>query len=669
MKPAILGPDGRPFPRKQAPTPERLISLLIPEEDRWALTPEGREKKLTQEAYRRKLMFEKLAEPHNGHLRKAFMQRCAGDVTFFARHMIWTQDPEGRMGLGTDLPYIPFQYTLRRLPLPPGYGDGRPIGGWLSSWQQALHHGDRVRLLHTKSRRARFSINASIANAWGLRNWVGWKSILGSDEEGAVDNAAGDWNSIMGKIRYIWDMCHRLAPWYYPALPALSKSPYNKQNYIKFPQEDDPAFAAFLMNEIAGVLPSEVAKRGGAALIAWIDEAAWVKKLKEFLETAGPMVRVLILGSTPSDDTNHSFQQIADGILDWPVDVVHWIMDPVLLGGLRWDAEGQHRGTWTQKWRSNFYAQTLREEESSAIARNYDINPTDTAAAPVFLGWSSDQVSSEDPAEQDYDLYDPEKPLWIYADIGWGDPWACWWVQTSDRTGEVNLVDFWMRAGVTGEWWLPLWHGWNPDSYHRGEVSVPGGAVSKWRNSPERLPWRQAVPHDYTEDDMEIMRYWHKRVNPQGIIIDASGKQHHGASRWSVVERLTEGYNCKVIPVSMAHHMEDMIAHSNMVMKRVRLSGRIAKRRPRSGGKVWPSALGTISNWRRLESTERGSPAKPLHDAHSHGGTALVYGFSQLPASVRQEGKPGKERSLGSRRLRGKMVTHRKPTEDPLLGY
>jgi hypothetical protein len=386
-------------------------------------------------------------------------------------------------------------------------------------------------------------------------------------------------------------------PWMYPSLPALSKTPTNKQGYIKFPPLEDPRFAALLSNEVAGVLPSEISKRGGAALITWIDEAAWVKKLAEFLETAGPMTLILILGSTPPEDTSHVFQRIAEGALDWPSDAVHFLMDPVLLEGLRWDHGGEYRGQWTQQWRTNTYDQILREEDPHSVARNWDINPQSTAAAPVFLTWESvGQVSSEDELSSDFDLYNPDLPLWIYYDIGWGDPSACWWVQTSDQTGEVNLVDFWMRQGVHAEWWLPLWFGWDPDVTVGGKT-LAGGAIPTWRNIPERLPWPDAVPQAYGVEDLAVMRYWHNKVSPQGIILDASGKQHHGATRYSVVERLSLYKTAKIIPVSMAHHMEDMISHANMVLRRTRLSGRIAKRRPKSGGVSFVSALQVLTNW------------------------------------------------------------------------
>jgi len=626
------------------------MRALIPEEDRWALTHEGREKVLREEARRRQLLAERLMEPSSGDLRAAFDAKCAADPEFFWRNCVWTQDPENRVGLGQDLPFKPFTYQLRRRPAPPGFGDGRPIGGWIETWTKALRSGKRARMLHTKSRRARFSISTAGMNCWGLRYWPGWKAIIGSDEEGAVDNAAGDWNSILGKLRYIWQMWHQFFPWQVPALPQLSKTPRNKQGYIKFPYTDDPAFQAVLENEAAGVLPSEISKRGGASLITWLDEAAWIKKLKEFLETVGPMTTILILGSTPSDDMSHPFQQIVDGVYDWPVDVVHHLMDPVLLSGLEWDEHGAYRGPWTQRWRTNVYKQILREEDSHTIARNWDINPQSTAAAPVFVTFDAEtQVTSEDPTAKDFDLYDPYKPLYVWADIGWGDPWACWWVQTSDATGEVNLVDYWCRAGVHAEWWLPLWFGWEPDTYRNGKVAIPGGNIGRWRNAPERLPWSEAVPQEYSQEDLDVMRYWRGKVSPKAIILDASGKQHHGATRWSVVERLLEYRTADVWPVSMAHHMEDMISHANMVMRRARIAGRIAKRRPKSGGVTYVSGLSVLTNWRRMESTERGSPAKPLHDQHSHGGTALIYGASQLPAAVDQRGPRGDERIVGGK--------------------
>lgn len=655
---------------RRAPSPGDLIRILVPEEDRWALTPESREAKLREEARKRELLSERLREPSAHELRNAIEAKCALDPIFFAKNFIWSQDPENRIGLGQELPFIPFQYLLKRRPAPPGFGDGRPLGGWIGSWHQALLARKRARLCHTKSRRARFSISTSIMNVWGLRFWSGWKALIGSDEDGAVDNAAGDWNSILGKIRYIWRMCNVMHPWLFPPLPDMSKTPFNKKDYIKFPQDvDRERFAPFMDNEIAGVLPSDVAKRGGAALATWIDEAAWVKKLNEFLETAGPMSTLLVLGSTPPEDTSHIFQKIAEGLLDWPTDAVHFLMDPVLLEGLRWDVGGEHRGPWTQHWRTNLYDQILREEESSSVARNYDINPQATAQAPVFLSFDpTTQVSSEDPTHADYDLYNPDLPLWLYADVGWGDPWAVWWVQTSDATGEINLVDFWMRAGVHAEWWVPLFLGWDPDEYRGGEPVIKGGALARWRNVPERMKWTEAVPQSYGEEDFEVMRYWRNKVRPRGLIIDASGTQHHGASRWSVVERLQQYGNLNVIPVTMAHHMEDMISHANLVLRRARLSGRIAKRRPKSGGKTWVSPLNVLTNWKRLEATERGSPAKPTHDDHSHGGTALVYGLSQVPQTLEVRGKAGFERNV-PRTPRGYQSTYSDhPDLPPIMG-
>lgn len=625
---SIVLPEGLSLP------PE--IAKRIPEKDRWGLTLETRIQTLENEIVRRHKLSEFLLKPENGAEREKFMARCQSDPAFFMENCIWSKDPERRMGLGLELPLIPYSYMTEGVSLK----EGVEGGGWLKRWMKGLDRrpGEEIRLLEEKGRRILMSIFAMAFFVWGFRFYPGFDAWVSSDNDKAIDNGE-DWNSLLGKFRFMYKMVHRYFPWMMPEL-AKKGDPKNKENYIEFADwKIGPRKIAEEVwgNKIQGFVPNDVAGRGGAALMGFIDEAGWINSLGEFLDSIEQMTPFLILASTPPSGAEHPFARRALGEFDYNISTAHWTMNPAMAEGIYWDAKGDYRGVYTENWRSLYYDSKLKNQPSHIIARNYDLDYRSTTGSRVFVSYDPTQTCGDsDPKAEDFDFYDQNWRLEIWVDVGRRDPWACLWVMISDMTGEIRIVDYWMRSDVTIEWWIPIWLGWNPHT------------MESWRTFPDYRQWRQSVPFPYNEEDLKLMQLWHKRfgsrpdtgeftqfnsLRPQQVVIDMQARQRTpGTPR--TVEQIAMQYGIPIRCVTTAHNMEASIDHAASVLMRTKIAGRIGNRHPESGGTRYPSLNECFLHWKWLDATERESHPKPSHDIYSHPMTAFIYGALGLPAKT-----------------------------------
>jgi hypothetical protein len=543
-------------------------------------------------------------------LQPIFKLKCSQDVEFFMSNCIWTRDPEGKMGLGRQLPLILFDYMKTH---------------WIRPWVRSLTK-HRSRRAHEKGRRMRMSIDRMAFEVWKLRYLPGSHSWVATDTIDMLDQGE-DWNSLFGKFRYMWRMCREAYPWMFPELPIHTE--VNKAKYIRFPEwkvGGRPCDRAVWGNELYGFLPSEVGGRGGASRSGFVDEAGWCKDLAKFLDSIEDMTPDLVLASTPPEEITHPFSVKVHETLGYEVSTSHWTHDPVKSQGVYWDEEADHRGPHTQKWRSPAYEQELRDRTSQEVARNWDIDYMATAGLRCFLNFQTEvNCGSKDPNDPTFDLYDPSLPVQVWYDVGRGDPWSYIWVQEDMRKGHLNIVDYWMKDDVTMHWWVPLLLGWSWDQKRN------------WKTQPEKLPWIEAVPWRYSDEEQEIIRRWHKRRHwapngqyykgPDLLIGDFQGAARTATDLHTVEERFDHyGVFCQSAPVS--HKMDRLIEHADEVMLRTRISGRLVGVKPCGR---WPSVDECFHYWRRMESLETGREAKPLHNEFSHTGTAFVYGSRWLP--------------------------------------
>jgi len=579
-----------------------------------------------------------LLDPARAEEREEFAASCRDDPAFFFRNCVWTQDPERNIGDLVEIPLITYSYQVEPIPY-----RGSLAGGWLKRWHSALvDHvpGKKTRLLEEKTRRTLLSISMAGFLVWGLRFFPGFHAWVSSASQDAIDHGE-DWDAIFGKVRYIWNHAQKYYPWLYPELPPVGKGSLNKDCYIEFPAwkvGDREVARASWGNKIRGLTPNEVSGRGGGALFGFIDEAGWIPGLDAFLDNIEQMTSFLILGSTPPADSEHPFAKRAQGEFGYEVSAVHWTMNPMMAGGIYWDEDADFRGPHTQKWRSTYYDEILKTQPTHVVARNYDLDYRSVAGDRIFVGFTPGRAraTTEAAGSADADLYDPSWPLEIWYDVGRRDPWASLWVQVSDATGEVRIVDYWMRSGVSVEWWLPLWLGWDVDQ------------IDRWRTYPDMRPWKDTVPWGYGEADRELIRRWHARfgrmphtgeeapwgsVRPRRFVQDAYGLAHGSAGPDSV-EDVMRRYKLHVVSSATTHNLEKWIEHANGILVRTRISPNIADRKPYSGGTAYPSITDSLLSWRWLPPTPRESRPKPAHDIHSHGCTAFIYGAMQLPAAA-----------------------------------
>jgi hypothetical protein len=631
------------------------IQKRIPERDRWALDPDSRKAAIEAEAARRLRLSRYLMRPENGAARMEFQTRCR-DPKFFFKNCLWTKDPERRLGCGLELPLIPYSYMLDFVPLK----DGVMGGGWIEMWDAYTtarlrgEHLEEVRLLHEKGRRLLMSIAVMGFGVHGIRFRDGFKMWVSSAKEDLIDKTGEDWDALLGKFRFMWRKCHEFYPWLFPALDKEGTTK-NKLLRIEFPEwkiEGKDVAPGAVGNNVIGVMPNEVASRGGAELVGFIDEAGWVEDLDAFLDNIEESTPFLIMASTPPKNAEHPFGKRAlGGIEGYKITTTHWTMNPVFSNGIYWDKDADHRGPYTEHWRSPYYVQRLKTRELHEVARNLDLDYRSTAGTRIFTSWQpSKQVGPNSPPSPGFDLYDPAFRLELWLDVGRRDPWAAIWVCISDVTGEIRIVDYWMRAGVTAEWWIPIIQGWNPLR------------IAEWKTAPSlgMQPWARAVEGHYGEEDRALMRFWYERFanNPMGrpttIVIDAYARGHHGNAPHSV-EEIFRAYGFDVYCQSTAHNMDSWIEHTNTVLRRVKVSGRIADRKPLSGGVRYPSINDSLIYWCWGDPTPRESRTaqKPLHDVYSHGCTALIYGSMRQPSKWEGRYSPALGRSLPVKPVRG----------------
>lgn len=615
----------------QAP-PSKNPPYVQPD-DCWALAPSDRRRRILSEMERRLRLSRFLLDPANAGDRDLFVLKCRDDPAYFFRNVLWTKDPERNMCDQVEIPMIPFAYMVQEVPCP----GGKKGGGWLTRWQSAIQGyigGRKVRFLEEKTRRTLLSISLCGFLLWGLRFVPGFYAWISSGSEEAIDHGE-DWDALFAKVRYMWTKAHEFYPWLYPELPPVGTSSVNKDRYIEFPKwqigEVEVAPECW-GNKLRGLTPNEVSGRGGAALFGFIDEAGWIDNLDAFLDNIEQLTPVLILASTPPPDSAHPFARRANGEFGYDVSSVHWTMNPVMAGDLRWDDEAEYRGPFTARWRSPFYDEILRTQPSHVVARNYDLDYRGVAGDRVLVGFDpAPKLPAGTPP--DADLYDPSWPLEIWFDVGRRDPWACLWVQISDATGEVRIVDYHMRAGVTVDWWIPIWLGWNPDS------------MNEWRSFPDMRPWKEVVPWRYGPEDIELLRRWSRRygvrpgegsrasLRPRRFVMDAFGRSHSAAGLASV-EDILNRYGLSVVSSSTAHNLEHWIEHANFVLRRTVISPHLRSVCPVSGGVRYPSLTDSFLSWRWLAPTARNDRQQPEHSIHSHVCTAFVYGAMQLPQTV-----------------------------------
>lgn len=622
------------------------LEPLIPVEDRYALGGVAEFAKAVEaEVASRATLSLWLKDPRAAEDREKFLLRCAQDPAFFLRNCVWTRDPEKRLLPGSAasvIPLIPFRYMLSPFPMP--YGPIPEGGGWADLISQALRaqDGKEHRYLFLKSRRTLMSITAMSMMVWAMRFVPGFAGWVTSFEQDAIDHGE-DWDSLLGKLRFIWDKVHEYYPWMLPPLPRWGTTPLNKQNYVEFPEWRTGRIEHAKEcwgNKIRGVTASDLSARGGAALFGFADEAGWIEDLESFIESVEEMTPHLVLATTAPKESNNPITIRAQQGLSggYRVTVSHWTMHPLFARGVQWTPSAQDRGPWTRKWRNEYYEDRLRRYSEEAVSRNLDINLQGAGGARVFTSFREEiHAGSPDSSAPTFELYDPTWPLYIWYDIGRGDPWACLWVQVSDITGEVRIVDFWMKKDVTVEWWIPLWLGWNPRQ------------MKFWKTAPERFPWAEKVPWGYNEEELAKMSLWHKRFGghpeagalvghntrrPTRVIGDFQGRQRT-ANHPSTVEDIIRAYGLSPESRPIAHHQERWIEHADACLSRTMIAGRIARVQPITGGVRYPSVVDCFLSWRRLEDSEkRVGAARPAHDIYSHAMTAYLYGCMALPSQV-----------------------------------
>jgi hypothetical protein len=582
----------------------RPIRRRCHRDDAWAIDAEIRYRHIAAVAQKRKALAERMLDPNSPTLfedRANFKAAVAADPVKFFRNCIWTRDPEAPVHRPRELPLLPYRFQVEN---------------WIRPWHRGIYE-DRQRAAHEKTRRNLFTITIAGFELWAFRFLPGYKSWIATYKEKMVDNL-DEWDSLFAKLRYMYRKCRQFYPWLFPALP--SNSEHNKKMYLKFPRWEEGGEAideAMWGNEIIGCNPSDVSERGGACTRGVLDEAGWIADLDSFFDSIDDMTPHLIIGSTPPENAQHPFARIVKQAGGYEKNTAHWTHNPTRVAGIHWDEEADMRGPWSEKWRNPWYQQRLDENRGKLyiVSRNQDLDYEAAAGGKVFLGFSpSNQMGGDHPTDDDWDLYDPDWPLYVWFDLGRGDPWAFIWVQVSDVTNEIRIVDYYMRDNVTADFFAPMLGGWNFDRRQ------------DWITAPDRMPWRSAVPWRYAEEEERIIRRWYGRKSLRWMrgAYDAHSRQSNSLH---TVASIFQAYGFDVMGSHPAHQMEKWIDHGNACLPYVRVSGFLKGYRPQD---QWPAIDEVFTYWSRMDSTEAGRAAKPKHDDYSHPGTAFIYGCQQI---------------------------------------
>lgn len=612
---------------------------MVPKKDAWGITPELRKEMLYRERERRFALYRLLGPgvtPEGRHLRseellekrRVFKEACAADPVFFIENCIWTKDPEGKLGVGGDLPLLVFQYA-------------RDL--WIEPWLEGtMARGKKPRITHDKARRQILTTYRMGYEMWGFRFVPGRMSWVSTDKESKLDGWT-DWDSLLGKFRNMWMTAQEAMPWLFPYLAPHSEC--NRQKLIRFPdwvergkKIDEEVWG----NQLKGVLPND--PRSGAATDGFADEAGWIDELKKLLDGAEAMTKSMTLGSTAPTDTGHLFWKRRE-LAGVRHNVAPWWLNPTNLEGMHWSEPhhdgdvypGESRGPWTKQWRSDRYNEEGRNCSSQELARNWDIDPMATAGARVFLSFNRERNCGQaEPKDPTWDLFDPKLETLVGCDPGRGDPWALIWAQIDPEGGWLNIVDYDMSADKTIHYFVPQLLGW------------PWERKAAWRTAPEALPWHEVVPWSYPRERIERIRRWNARRQLRGgkpkiMKLDFYGTQHYGNDLFSISERASAyGLYCEGTPSQ--YKVENFRDKANEVLLRTRISGFLVGFRPEG---FWPAIDECFQFWRRrehLDTSKAGKPAEPLHDQYSHTCTAFTFLTWDLPMLV--PGRVGKNRQV-----------------------
>lgn len=381
---------------------------------------------------------------------------CAADPKYWMAMWGWVYEPRARKAQGKHVPFTPFAFQCH-----------------VMDWLVALaDNPDQADGFVTKSR--------GIGLSWTIVSFAVWgwafhdvTTLLLSRTQSEVDKP-NNINTLFGKALYMID---NMPDWLLP--PGFSRDRDRTQMNIANPDSHAQIF---------GDSTTAEAGRGDRASIAFVDEAAFIRELRD-------------VWTTLDGTTDHTVSVSTETLKYGTTWLNSWenakLVDPDSVFVLDWWLNPHQ----DEAWREREYARREKKLDLPGYYTEIERNP--------FRGRSSIIYPEARTVTFDGPPYDPSLPIICGIDPGMVDDTAIIWGQTEHgdhRTGKVNWLDSYERNGMQAEFYAIVLTGlWK---YVREGDPGWGYDFRRDRRLMDLMEWMITVP-------------WHK----MRVVMDPAGKQ------------------------------------------------------------------------------------------------------------------------------------------------
>lgn len=378
---------------------------------------------------------------------------CAADPKYWMAMWGWVYEPRARKAQGKHVPFTPFAFQCH-------------VMDWLVALADNPEQADGF---VTKSR--------GIGLSWTIVSFAVWgwafhdiTTLLLSRTQSEVDKP-NNINTLFGKALYMID---NMPDWLLP--DGFSRDRDRTQMNIANPDSHAQIF---------GDSTTAEAGRGDRATIAFVDEAAFIRELRDVWTTLDGTTDHTVSVST--ETTKYGMTWIntwenAKQVDSDSVFVLDWWVNP-------------HQN---EEWRQREYARREKKLDLPGYYTEVERNPWKGRSSIIYP--EARTIVFEGPE------YDPALPVIVGIDPGTSDDTAIILGQTADgdhRTGVVNWLDSYERSGMPSEFYGVILSG----LYDYLEPTDVCYGYQWSRTEKDLMDWTATIP-------------WHR----MRVVMDPSGK-------------------------------------------------------------------------------------------------------------------------------------------------